>query len=79
MRLTEVYFAQVKRYRNMEPLFLFDFTPELKVLAFDDAKCIMQSLRLSKRRKAVLEWAATGEVWWLLFHPNSIASFRLIH
>ena len=60
----------------MGPPFLFDFTPELKALALDDANAIRQSLRLSKRRKTVLEWAAPGEVSWLLFYPNSISNVR---
>ena len=51
---------------------MFDFALELKALALDYAKAIQQSFRLSKKRKAEPEWAAPGEVSWLLFHPNSI-------
>ena len=61
----------------MEAPFLYDFTRELKAPALDDATSIRQALQLSKRRKAKPEWAAPGEVWWLLAHPNSISNFRL--
>ena len=56
----------------------FDFTSELKALALDVINGLRQSLRLPKRRKAVPEWAAPGEVWCLLFHPNRISNFRVV-
>ena len=78
MKTVAVDFDQIKLDRNMAAPFLFDFTPELKALALDDAKGIRQSLRTAKRRKAVPEWAAPGEALWLLFHPNGISNVRLV-
>ena len=75
--MTEVYFAQVKLKRNVEPPCLFDVTPDLKALALEDVKGMRQSLRLSSK-KTVLEGAAPGEVWWLLFSPNRFSIFRLV-
>ena len=73
------FVAQVKLDRNMEPLFFwFDFTSELKAAALDYIKGIRESLRFCRRRKAVPEWAAPGEVWWLLFHPHRISKTRWI-
>ena len=77
MKTVEVDFDEIKKERNMAPPFFFDCTPELRALALEDTKGIRQSLRMAKRRKAVPEWAAPGEVWWMLFHPNDISNSRL--
>ena len=74
LRATPVDFDAVLFARNNEPAFLFDLTPRLKELALEDVKGIRQSLRTAKRRKAVPDWSAPGEIWWLLFHPKILKS-----